>query len=67
MLVDAIELHRKTQLSLWDALIVQAAIGDGCDRLDSEDLNRVGASARWSSSTPSNRNDEAVIPAARHE
>jgi predicted nucleic acid-binding protein len=39
MLVDAIELHRKTQLSLWDALIVQAAIGDGCDRLDSEDLN----------------------------
>jgi predicted nucleic acid-binding protein len=39
MLVDAIELHRKAQLSFWDALIVQAAIRGGCDRLYSEDLN----------------------------
>jgi predicted nucleic acid-binding protein len=39
MLVDAIDLHRKAQLSFWDALIVQAAIRGGCDRLYSEDLN----------------------------
>jgi predicted nucleic acid-binding protein len=39
MLVDAIELQRKAQLSFWDALIVQAAIQAGCDRLYSEDLN----------------------------
>jgi predicted nucleic acid-binding protein len=39
MLVEAIELHRKAQLSFWDALIVQAAIHGGCDRLYSEDLN----------------------------
>jgi predicted nucleic acid-binding protein len=39
MLLDAIELQRKAQLSFWDALIVQAAIQAGCDRLYSEDLN----------------------------
>jgi predicted nucleic acid-binding protein len=39
MLVEAIELHRKAQLSFWDALIVEAAIRGGCDRLYSEDLN----------------------------
>jgi predicted nucleic acid-binding protein len=39
MLIDAIELQRKAQLSFWDALIVQAAIQAGCDRLYSEDFN----------------------------
>jgi predicted nucleic acid-binding protein len=39
MVVDAIEFQRKTQLSFWDSLIVQAAIEAGCDRLYSEDMN----------------------------
>jgi predicted nucleic acid-binding protein len=39
MLVDAIDLQRKAQLSFWDSLIVQAAIQSGCDRLYSEDMN----------------------------
>jgi predicted nucleic acid-binding protein len=39
MLLDAIELQRKAQLSFWDALIVQAALDGGCERLYSEDLN----------------------------
>ena len=38
MLVDAIDLQRKAQLSFWDSLIVQAAIQSGCDRLYSEDI-----------------------------
>ena len=39
MLLDAIELQKKAQLSFWDALIVQAALDGGCERLYSEDLN----------------------------
>jgi len=39
LLVDAVRLQQKAQLSLWDALVVQAAIDAGCDRLYSEDLN----------------------------
>jgi predicted nucleic acid-binding protein len=39
LLVDAVRLQQKAQLSFWDALIVQAAIDGGCDRLYSEDLN----------------------------
>jgi predicted nucleic acid-binding protein len=39
MVLDAIDLQRKAQLSFWDSLIVQAAIQSGCDRLYSEDLN----------------------------
>jgi predicted nucleic acid-binding protein len=39
MLLDAIDLQRKAQLSFWDSLIVQAAIQSGCDRLYSEDMN----------------------------
>jgi predicted nucleic acid-binding protein len=39
MLVEAIALQRKAQLSFWDALIVQAAIHAGCDKLYSEDMN----------------------------
>ena len=39
MLVDAIDLQKKAQLSFWDSLIVQAAIQSGCDLLYSEDMN----------------------------
>jgi predicted nucleic acid-binding protein len=39
LLVDAIALQQKAQLSFWDALVVQAAIDSGCDKLYSEDLN----------------------------
>ena len=39
LLVDAVRLQQKAQLSFWDALIVQAAIAAGCERLYSEDLN----------------------------
>jgi predicted nucleic acid-binding protein len=39
MLLDAIDLQKKAQLSFWDALIVQAALDGGCERLYSEDLN----------------------------
>lgn len=39
MLVDAIDLQKKAQLSFWDSLIVQAAIQSGCDLLSSEDMN----------------------------
>ncbi len=38
LVVAAIEIHRRHQLSLWDALIVQAALDGGCNRLLSEDL-----------------------------
>jgi predicted nucleic acid-binding protein len=46
MLLDAMELQRKAQLSFWDSLVVQAAIDAGCDKLYTEDLNagqRVGS------------------------
>lgn len=46
MLIDAMELQGKARLSFWDALVVQAAIRGGCERLYSEDLNsgqRIGS------------------------
>lgn len=39
LLTSAIELQQKAQLSFWDAMIVQAAIEAGCDKLYSEDMN----------------------------
>ena len=39
LLTTAVELQQKTQLSFWDAMVVQAAIDGGCDTLYSEDLN----------------------------
>ena len=39
LLTEAIALQQRAQVSFWDALIVQAAIEAGCDRLYSEDLN----------------------------
>ena len=38
LIVRAIELHQRHTLSFWDALVVQAAMEGGCDRLLSEDL-----------------------------
>ena len=35
----AIEIHRQTNLSFWDAMIVQAASELGCDLIWSEDLS----------------------------
>ncbi len=37
-ILGAIDLHRLHQLSLWDALIVRAALASGCTRLYTEDL-----------------------------
>lgn len=39
LLTEAVALQQRAQLSFWDALVVQAAIEAGCDRLYSEDLN----------------------------
>jgi predicted nucleic acid-binding protein len=39
LLTAAIHLQTKARLSFWDAMVVQAAIAAGCDRLYSEDLN----------------------------
>jgi predicted nucleic acid-binding protein len=39
LLVEAVKLQQKAQLSFWDSLVVQAAIESGCDRLYSEDMN----------------------------
>ena len=39
LLVNAIELQQRARLSFWDAMVVQAAIEAGCDKLNSEDLN----------------------------
>jgi predicted nucleic acid-binding protein len=39
LLVDAIAVQHKAQLSFWDAMVVQAAIEAGCEALYSEDLN----------------------------
>lgn len=36
--VAAIDLHRRYQVSLWDALILQAALTGACDRVLTEDL-----------------------------
>lgn len=43
IVLRAITLSQRHRVSLWDALIVQAAIEGGCDRLLTEDLN-----AGWS-------------------
>ena len=39
LLVQAIRLHKEARISLWDALVVQAALDANCDRLYTEDLN----------------------------
>lgn len=39
LLVGAVKLQQKAQLSFWDSLVVQAAIQSGCERLYSEDMN----------------------------
>ena len=38
MVLRAISLARRHTLSLWDALIVEAALARGCIRLLSEDM-----------------------------
>lgn len=39
LLRAALDVEQRYKLSFWDALIVQAALEAGCDRLYSEDLN----------------------------
>jgi predicted nucleic acid-binding protein len=39
LLVQAAELQQRAQLSFWDAMVIQAAIQAGCDRLYSEDMH----------------------------
>jgi predicted nucleic acid-binding protein len=39
MVLAAVDTSRTAQLSLWDALIVEAASRAGCERVLSEDLN----------------------------
>ena len=39
LLGAALQLHHDAHLSFWDAMVVQAAISSGCDRLYTEDLN----------------------------
>jgi len=39
MILAAIDLHRLRKVSIWDALIIRAAIAGGCTRLLTEDLN----------------------------
>ena len=39
LLVEAIRLQQRSKLSYWDAMVVQAAISSGCERMYSEDLN----------------------------
>jgi predicted nucleic acid-binding protein len=39
LLLDAIALQQKSSISFWDALVVQAGVASGCERLYSEDLN----------------------------
>jgi predicted nucleic acid-binding protein len=39
LLTDAIALQQTARLSFWDALVIQAAVQGGCERLYSEDLN----------------------------
>jgi predicted nucleic acid-binding protein len=38
LIVDALDLHALRGVSFYDALIVQAAVASGCERLLSEDL-----------------------------
>lgn len=39
LLLAGIVLQQKAKLSFWDAMVVQAAVSVGCDRLYTEDLN----------------------------
>ncbi|HMC95019.1 MAG TPA: PIN domain-containing protein, partial [Polyangia bacterium] len=39
LLIAAMVLQQKGRISLWDALVVEAAGAAGCERLYSEDLN----------------------------
>lgn len=39
LLAAALDLHQSAELSFWDAMIVQAALEAGCDKLYSEELN----------------------------
>jgi len=39
LLVEAVELQQRAQLSFWDAMVVRAAMNAGCERLYTEDLN----------------------------
>ena len=39
VVIAAIDLHQKQQLSFWDAMVVHSAATLGCERLYSEDLN----------------------------
>lgn len=39
LLTAAIALQQRAQLSFWDAMVVQAALEAGCDKLHSEDMN----------------------------
>ena len=39
LLRSALKLHHDTQLSFWDAMVVQAALASDCDRLYTEDLS----------------------------
>jgi len=38
-MLAAIEISRSVQLSLWDALLIEAARSAGCDRILTEDLS----------------------------
>jgi predicted nucleic acid-binding protein len=38
LVLAAIEISRSAQLSLWDALLIEAARTSGCDRILTEDL-----------------------------
>lgn len=37
--LDAIEIHRRYDISFWDALVIQSATRLGCESIWSEDLN----------------------------
>jgi predicted nucleic acid-binding protein len=39
LVLAAVSTADRHQLALWDALIVEAAVAGGCDRLLTEDLN----------------------------
>jgi predicted nucleic acid-binding protein len=39
LLTSALDLQQRNRLSFWDAMVVQAALEAGCDKLYSEDMN----------------------------
>lgn len=39
LVLRAVDTADRHQLALWDALIIEAAVASGCDRLFTEDLN----------------------------